>query len=343
MNRRKLISIFFIFCFSLISIISCTQDLKTSYQNQHKNPSEETIVIGYSEWAGWLPWAIADEEGLFKKYNVNVDMKWFSNYLESMEALAAGQLDGNCQTLSDTISFAADAVNGEAIVLVNDYSAGNDKIIVTKNIKKIEDLKGKKVAVEEGLITDFLLTLALESKGMNRDDVEIVPLQTSAATAAFTAGKVDAVGTFPPFWVTAIKAKDAQELISSKAFPGAIPDVLAVSKKLINEQPAKVQALVNTWFDIMDFIVKYPDKARQIMAERSGVTIAELELFEKGVKLLTIEENIQAFKHGNDIKHISFTAKKVSQFMMEIGFIPELPDLTTIFDPQFVQAYAKSL
>jgi hypothetical protein len=40
-------------------------------------------------------------------------MKWFDGYLESMQALAAGQLDGNSQTLNDTISFAGEAINGE--------------------------------------------------------------------------------------------------------------------------------------------------------------------------------------------------------------------------------------
>ena len=47
-----------------------------------------------------------------------------------MQSLAAGQLDANSQTLNDTISFAGDAVNGMVAVLVNDNSAGNDKVIV---------------------------------------------------------------------------------------------------------------------------------------------------------------------------------------------------------------------
>ena len=67
------------------------------------------------------------------------------------------------------------------------------------------------MAVEEGVVDDFLLSLALESKGMKRDDVQIVPLETgAAAAAAFAAGKVDAVGAFPPFWLTALKRKEAK-------------------------------------------------------------------------------------------------------------------------------------
>ncbi|MGL5074597.1 MAG: ABC transporter substrate-binding protein [Waterburya sp.] len=344
MNRRKLISLISVFCLSLVLTISCSQAPQSSNSGTTSTtPEEAAIVIGYSNWAGWWPWAIAEQEGLFTKNNVNVQMKWFDGYLESMEALAAGQLDGNCQTLNDTISFAADAVNGEVAILVNDNSAGNDKIIVTKDINKIEDLKGKKVAVEEGVVDDFLLTIALESKGMSREDVEIVPLETGAATAAFAAGQVDAVGAFPPFWLTALKREGSKELISSKEFPGAIPDLLVVTQKLINEQPDKAQALVNTWFDVMDFMEKNPEEADKIMAKRAGVTVEELQLFKKGTKLFTIEENLEAFKDGNSMKHMPFAAEKMSKFMIKVGFIPEAPDLTKILDAQFVQGYAQSI
>ncbi|MGL5079353.1 MAG: ABC transporter substrate-binding protein, partial [Waterburya sp.] len=282
MNRRQLLSTFSIFFLSLILAISCSQTPKVDQTDQPVDQStavteSKPIVIGYSNWAGWWPWAIAEQEGIFAKNNVNVEMKWFDGYIESMEALATGQLDGNSQTLNDTISFVDGAVNGEVVVLVNDNSAGNDKIIVTKEINRIEDLKGKKVAIEEGVVDDYLLSLALESKGMTRDDVEIVPLETGAAAAAFASGQTDAVGAFPPFWLTALKREGSKELVSSADFPGAIPDLLVVSQKLIDEKPEQVQGLINSWFDTLDFMKQNPAKADEIMAERAGVTVEELQ------------------------------------------------------------------
>lgn len=348
MKRRKILSLLSVFCLSLILTISCSQTPQTNQSTTTETPNtannSETapIVIGYSNWAGWWPWAIAESEGLFTKNGVNVELKWFDGYLASMEAFAAGQLDGNCQTLNDTISFAGSSVNGQVAVLVNDNSAGNDKIIVTKEINSVEDLKGKKVAVEEGVVEDFLLSLALEKAGMSRDDVEIVNLETGAAAAAFASGQTDAVGAFPPFWLTALKREGSKELISSKDFPGAIPDLLVVSQKLINEQPAKVQALVNTWFDILDFMAKNPEKADEIMAQRADVSTEELQLLKEGTKIFTIEENLEAFSAGDNMKHMPFAAKKMSKFMLDVGFIESEPDLTKIFDDRFVKAYAES-
>ena len=220
MKRRQLISLCLAFVFSLFFAVGCGSAGDGPAEGDGAAVGGEPIVIGYSTWPGWWPWAIAVEEDLFAANGVNVEMKWFDGYIESMETLAAGQIDGNCQTLNDTISFAADAINGEVAVLVNDNSAGNDKIIVTEEINSVADLVGKKVAVEEGVVDDFLLSLALEDAGFSRDDVEIVPLETGAAAAAFAAGQVDAVGAFPPFWSTALQREGSKELVTSADFPG---------------------------------------------------------------------------------------------------------------------------
>jgi len=299
---------------------------------------ERPIVIGYSNWAGWWPWAIAESEGLFTKHGANVELRWYDDYSKSMEDLAAGYIDGNCQTLNDTISFVVNAVKGEVVVLVNDNSAGNDKIIARGGITSVKELKEQQVAVEAGVVDDFLLTLALEKEGLSRDDVEIVDLETGAAVAAFASGQVDAA--FPPFWLTALKREGATEITSSKAFPGAIPDLLVVTEELINQQPQQVQALVNTWFDILNFMSTQPKKAEQIMAQRGGVSHEEFQLFKAGTKIFTIEENLEAFSEGNNMKSMLYAARKITSFLQNnLKSINKQPNLTKIFNNSFVTTY----
>lgn len=342
MKRRQLISLCLAFFCTLLVTVSCgsAPEVGESAGSTASTAAGEPIVIGYSNWPGWWPWAIAEQEGLFAANNVNVEMKWFDGYIESMEALAAGQIDGNCQTLNDTISFAADAVNGEVAVLVNDNSAGNDKIVVTEDIDTVADLKGKKVAVEEGVVDDFLLTLALKEEGLSRDDVEILQLETGAAAAAFAAGQADAVGAFPPFWLTALEREGSKELISSADFPGAIPDLLVMSQTVIDERPEDVQAIVNTWFDILAFMEENPDRADEIMAERAGISTEELNQLKDGTRFFTIEDNLEAFSEGEGIEYMPSAAKEMADFMVSVGFIPEAPELAPILDDQFVKAYA---
>jgi len=338
MKRRNFLSLCLVFVCSLLLTVGCNQSPETT-TGSSSTTSGEPVVLGYSSWAGWWPWAIAEEEGLFEKNGVNVKLQWFDNYTNSMKTLAAGKLDGNCQTLNDTIAFAGNAAKGMVAILVNDNSAGNDKIIVTADINSVADLKGKEVAVEEGVVDDFLLTLALEKEGLNRSDVQIVPLETGQAVAAFAAGKTDAVGAFPPFWLTALKREGSKELISSAEFPGAIPDLLVVTQDLIDNRPEQAQALVNTWFDIRDFMEKNPERADEIMAKRADISLEDMQKFKEGTRFFTIEDNLEAFSEGEDMKHMPFAAKDMTQFMLENKFIDTEPDLTKLLDDSFVKAY----
>jgi len=297
--------------------------------------------MGYTAWPGWFPWRIAESEQLFSAHQVDVNLTWFDGYLDSINALVSGQLDANTQTLNDTISSVA-AGSDQVIVLVNDNSTGNDKIIVREGINTVADLKGKKVAAEEGTVDHFLLLLGLKEAGLSAEDIDFQPLETGAAAAAFVAGQVDAVGVFAPFTTKALERPGSKELFSSKDFPGAIPDHLVVTRRLINERPEAVQALVNTWFDTLEFIKTNPDRSYQIMAERAGVSVEEYKQYEAGTKIFTIEDNLKAFQPGENMTALPYAAEQISDFLMETGFVQNQPDLSKIFDDRFVKAYAES-
>jgi NitT/TauT family transport system substrate-binding protein len=342
MKLRNLVSLVVVFSISLLVAVSCTPQQPNSKSSPSSStPSTTTeaqITIGFSAWPGWFPWQIAQEEKLFEANNIKVNLKWFDGYLDSIKALTAGQLDGNTQTLNDTISSIAGG-SDQVIVLVNDNSTGNDKIIVRDGINSIADLKGKKVAAEEGTVDHFLLLLGLKKVGLTQKDIDFQPLETGAAAAAFAAGKVDAVGVFAPFTTQALKRPGSKELFSSKDFPGAISDHLAVSPKLISDRPQDVQKLVDTWFATLDYIKKNPDKAYEIMAKRAGISVQEYKDYDSGTKIFTIEDNLKAFADGKDMSSLKFAAGEISKFMTKSGLAKQAPDLTKLFDDRFVKAY----
>lgn len=303
---------------------------------------ERSIIVGYSNWAGWWPWAIAESEGLFNKHGINVELRWYDNYSQSLKDLAAGYIDANSQALSDTITFAPEAIKGEVVVLVNDNSAGNDKIIAAPGIDRVRDLKNKVVALEEGVVEDFLLTLALEKAAMSRTDVKVVDVETGAAVEAFLALQADAVGAFPPFWLAALDRPGAKEIVSSKQFPGAIVDLLVVTQELNDLHSEQVQALVDTWFDVLDFIAKAPTAADKIMAKKAGVTYEQMQLFKQGTKIFDRQENIEAFSPGNNMKHLSFSAQKISNFLEKnFTLINQNLDYSKFFNAEYIRGKVK--
>jgi len=301
--------------------------------------SGEPIRLGFSAWPGWFPWQVAEEQGFFDDAGVEVELVWFDGYLDSINALAAGQLDANSQTLNDTIGSVA-AGSDQVIVLTNDNSTGNDQIIVASGINSVKDLKGKKIGLEAGVVDHYLLLLGLAKAGLAFSDVEIVNLETGAAAAAFASGQLDAVAVFAPFTTTALERSGSKTLFSSKDFPGAIPDHLAISRTLLEDRPEDVQKLIDAWYKTLAYIAENREEAIKIMAERAGVSEAEYASYEAGTTLFSADDNVKAFEPGDDLTSLEFAAKDISKFMLDAKLIDNEVDLSKLFDSSFIKAYA---
>ena len=92
-----------------------------------------------------------------------------------------------------------------------------------------------------------------------------------------------------------------------------------MSQTVIDERPDDVQAIVNTWFDVLAFMEENPDRANEIMAERAGITTEELAALSDGTRMFTLEDNLEAFSDGEGIKYMSSAAEEMAEFMVGVG------------------------
>lgn len=321
----------------VLALAGCNEQATTGGAGGGGGDTGAKITLGFSAWPGWFPWQVAADQGLFAKNGVDVEVKYFENYTDSLNALSTGNIDANSQTLNDTISSVAGGAK-ERIVLVNDNSTGNDQIIAREGIASVADLKGKTVAAEEGTVDHYLLLLALQKAGLGPADVKFTPLATDAAAAAFVAGRVDAVGVFAPFTTTALERQGSKAIATSKDFPGAIPDHLVVNPSLIQDRPDDVQALVKTWFDTVDWIRTNRDQAIAIMAKRAGVSPTDYATYDAGTTIFTLENNLEAFTPGSTDAHLDYQGRKITDFLLQTKLIDTKPDLEGLLDDQFVKA-----
>nr|MDT0660431.1 ABC transporter substrate-binding protein [Micromonospora sp. DSM 115978] len=296
-----------------------------------------TVRLGFSAWPGWFPWQVAEEQDLFEANGVTVELTYFDSYTDSLTALSTGNLDANSQTLNDTLSSVSGGAE-QTIVLVNDNSTGNDQIIARAGIGSIADLRGKRVAVEEGTVDHYLLLLALADAGLTEADIELKPLLTDAAAAAFLAGQVDAVGAFAPFTTTALGLPGSQAIATSADFPGAIPDHLVFDASFVDDHPTEVQAMVDTWFDTLEWIAANPAAAVTIMAERAGVSDEDYRSYNAGTTIFTRDQNVAAFAPGQTPANLDFQARSIAEFLVSTGLVDEEPPLDGLLDDAFVKA-----
>ena len=256
----------------------------------------EPLKIGYSDWPGWVAWQVAIDKNWFKEADVDVKFEWF-DYSASMDAFTAGKLDAVLMTNGDALVTGAGGGKG-TMILITDYSNGNDMIIAKPGIKSLADLKGKKVALEVGLVEHLLLRAGMKKAGMKSGDIEIVNAKTNELPQVLASKDIAGAGSWQPIAGQAMKAAPGSKPIYTSADePGLIYDVLSVNPSSLKTRRADWQKVVKLWDRVVAYIEdpKTQPDAVKIMAARSGVSPAEYLPFLKGTKLLTLDEGRKVY------------------------------------------------
>ena len=317
----------------LFLIISCQvlkPDLKTETQPQ-------TVRLGFNNWPGCAVWQIASEQGFFEKNYLDVDLQ-FSDYTTGLTNLASGQLDANCQTLYDTIyTLGTTSKVDQVVVALTDWSTGGDQVIVAPGLKNIQQLKGKKVAVETGIVDYFMFLLALEKYKLKSSDMTMVNQGLIPNIALFLEEEVDAVVTYIPFVQEALNRPGSQTLLTSQEFPGAISDHLVVTRQFLETHPQQVQGLVNSLFDTVEFIQKNPDLSNQIIASISGSTLQDLKEYESQIQLKGRSENLIAFQAGETFTSLPYASQKIYEFLQKNKLIQKSVNIEQLLNSEFVR------
>lgn len=299
-------------------------------------PAWGRIRLGVSDWPGWVAWYVAKEKGYFAKHGAKVELGWFPNYSDSIQALAAGKLDANSQTLGDTLPAAARGVELR-IVLVNDVSYGNDALIAGPKIEGIEDLKGKTVALEIYSVSHYVLASALHTKGLTLNDVRVVNLSAGDAAAAFLSGSVPAVVVWNPWILRIVKSGKGKVLFSSAQMKGLLPDCLVASESALQDAKKRsdFHGIPLAWYETVSFIQRHPQEAAKIMARVVGLNPEEYTSILSGTKFYAEKENLAAFS-GKGPLALKAVASKIHAFLKKNGLIEGNLQVEKFIDPSLV-------
>ncbi len=275
----------------------------------------EPLKIGYSDWPGWVAWEVAIENEWFEEEGVDVQFEWF-DYVASMDAFAAGQLDAVTMTNGDALVTGATGARN-VMIIINDYSNGNDMIIARRGIDSVADLKGKKIGVEIGFVSHLLLLNALEKNGMSESDVELINVPTNETPQVLASGNVDAIVAWQPNSGQALNLVPGSTAIYSSADePGLIYDVLAVSPTSLSANRDAWIKVARVWYRVVDYIQDPATRADavRIMASRVGIPPADYEAFIEGTKILSREEAMEFFKEGDGFSSLYGSSRIADEF-----------------------------
>jgi NitT/TauT family transport system substrate-binding protein len=242
--------------------------------------AEKEFTIGWTIYAGWMPWPYADQAGIVKKwadkYHVKIKVVQINDYVESLNQFTAGKLDGVTATNMDGLTVPAAGGKDTTALIVGDYSNGNDGIVL-KGGATLAAIKGRTVNLVENSVSHYLLARGLEKAGLKFTDIKTMNTSDADIVAAFGAPATNAVVTWNPQLSEIAKQPGAKEVFNSSQIPGEILDTLMVSTEVLKANPDLAKALVGIWYETLAVMKKDDAEgkaAREAMAKLSGTDLA---------------------------------------------------------------------
>lgn len=201
---------------------------------------------------------IAETKGYFKDQGLDVQSVKFDSAAQMIAPLGSGQLDVGAGAPS--AGFYNAVARGIDLRIVADkakLATGYDflPILVRKDlvdsgrVKKIEDLKGLKVAEPApATATSSMLASVLKSANLGYNDVDHQYVPFPGQVAAFKNGSIDAAATIEPFATLAVQSGSAVRMFdSTKVYNNQQISVLLYGGRFTADRPHVAQCFMNAY------------------------------------------------------------------------------------------------
>ncbi|MDR3396432.1 MAG: ABC transporter substrate-binding protein [Pandoraea sp.] len=177
--------------------------------------------------------SLFEASGVLQDAPYTVAWKQFPAGTPVIEAVNAGALDIGLQGDGPVLFLAA---QGAPVKVIGIYRDSPDSVVLLAGphtqIKTVDDLKGKTVAITRGGWSQQLVQAALTSAGLPLDSVKYSYLASVDSAAALQAGKVDATATWEPY-VSRLRQAGARTVVTARGLIAA-QSYLSTTQKVID-------------------------------------------------------------------------------------------------------------
>lgn len=193
----------------------------------------------------------------------------------------------------------------------------------------IKDLVGKKVSfTSPGSVTNMLILMCLKAAGIDSKDVKIMPAGDLGANLSAVLNKaVDAGMTGEPLW-SENKHRVKPAFWTKDCFPPEMTQtVMITTDEYAKTGGDKLRAIIAARREGVDFIMKNPDEAADIVAKAyNGDPKLYREVFKNFVSINYFGDGRLNFKGMN----------RMAEGMQLVGTLKAAPDWKKMVDPSFL-------
>ena len=295
-----------------------------------------TIRLGVHGAVQGAPDVIAIRQGFFKQEKLEVDWRRFGVGKEGRDAMIAGAIDVNATATTPFLIGLEKGVPYTAVA-VNSLFCGTNHMVVRKDsdIKNIAQLKGKRIALAKGTITEYVFVARIAPAfGLKPGDYEVanVPDQKDRIPT-LVAKAVDATGVGDPY-VAVAEHEGLVRSLGDFCKYDTLPFLATVTNKIIKENPDAVVAYLRGWLRAVKLLKEQPEKAAKVYLD-------EQEALGRTVPVAVLDKTLRRMRWEPDItteteKYLTDQAKDLMAGAGE-GRLDSMPDIPKALNKALLQ------
>lgn len=248
-------------------------------------PSMEpvTLKIAVLPIIDALPMYVAQQEGLFTKHSVNVELVPVASAPERDQLVAAQQADGMInETISDML-FNKESIQVQAVRYALRPTEGYGHFFILASgqsgITTPEQLKGVEIGVSQGTVIEYVTERLLQDEGLTSDEILTIPVPKLPDRMALLASGELKAGTLPdPLGGLAVQS-GAVIVLDDSEHPEYGFSIYSFRKDVIDSQPEAVMNFLLAIDEAIALINADPTQYNEILSEAKIVPAPLLEAY----------------------------------------------------------------
>jgi NitT/TauT family transport system substrate-binding protein len=274
----------------------------------------------------FLPAFVALEKGFYKREGLDAELISVRNAVTAVQALLGNQIHFIFSVGPQMPSIWEGA---EIILLAQMIGRPTFSMVVTQDIQKVTDLKGKKIGVSFGGSTFAGTKALLELYKMNPEkDIQYVSIPGSQPKiAAMQQGIIQAALLAPPSDYIAIKAGFKRLINLADLFKDTSFSGLAATGKTIRENPQFVKRMVRAIVRGVRHSRDYPEDAIQTMIKHwrmeRDVSVDAYNLVKEALIPVPTEKGVELMAHWQSVA-LNVQPKRPVREYMDLRFVKEV-------------------
>jgi NitT/TauT family transport system substrate-binding protein len=190
---------------------------------------------------------MAQQEGLFKKNGLEVELIHIPSSSRGIQAILAGEISFSFMDGSNAVQ--ANLKGANLLLVAGATNRQVFSLMAKPEIKRIADLKGKKIGITRvGSSTHTSALYALSSGGLKTNDYQLLPLlEVPNIFTALAAGQIDAGVVSPPTNARAKRAGFVELMNVAKEGPEFVSVAVGTSRTYIRANEDIVRRVVRSY------------------------------------------------------------------------------------------------